>query len=580
MGTVRTWEVLAGLAAYIKPDNEKFKEISYINHIINTMEKNMQSSCVEKNVRDKADSEDREKQLEVFLNFVETQQKRINSLEGTRCDFYISDKNKDPLIAEIKIFTYINEERKTWNKSMFVNDLDEIRNQLLFYRRITDSNGHVTIFLPKGIYEVVVSKGSEFEFKSTIVEINESEQVVKLALRQFINLKDINYYAGDLHHHSIYSSPLYGGTDFVVDHVNEVKQSMLAVGLSFGALSDHHNVLNHKEWKETESSDFMPIISKEISTSNGHVLALGVEEDIIYRYPTKEQRNDEYLRGEFIRITDQIKELQGLPQLNHPRDAQEAISFNPEYNDLIPIFETLEIWNGAYPFEYFTPNEKAFQLWLTLLDQGQYVPATTGSDTHDVNCNFILSHVNRVLDFVRDVINSYDTFTNEVKQMADIFFDMVLTAIPSYIRWNRYNCSSGGVRTYLHVPGGKISQEVILNQLRKGHSFLTNGPIIIPSINGKGPGETAYVSMNKLEINITILSNRKLKDLYLWKSSSECEKISLPEKQKNEDGCYDYSGVYITEMCGNGYIIFMVKEDCSCMAVTNPIHVLFERFGN
>lgn len=571
MGTTKTWDMFAGLAAYNSPEDERYKNMAYIDVIIDSLEKNMKKSYVEKYVEDKKGYADTSELLETFQNFMESQKERMDAKVGTKCIIHVYNEKREPLIAEIKIFSY--KEDHLWNTPILDLDIEEIRKAVNFHRRITNCDGQVEIYLPKGNYEVMVSKGSEYEMNKSVIEILDSCMELEITLHQFIDLKTRNYYAGDLHHHSIFSSPLYGGTDFVVDQVEVVKQSMLAAGLSFGALSDHHNILNHRKWKELKSKDFMPIVSKEISTSNGHVLALGVEEDVIYLYPTKEQRCDEYLRGEFIRITDQIKMLNGLPQLNHPRDAQTATAFNPEFHDIIDIFEIIEIWNGAYPFEYFTPNQKAFQLWLTLLDEERYIPATTGSDTHDVNCYLILSNLDRIIDFIANVKDSYELFTNEVKQMADVFFDMVRTALPTYIRWNRYNCSSGGIRTYLHLTEGEVSKEVILNHLRLGHSFLTNGPIIIPNINGKGPGETVTVSQKNLKIHITILSNRKLNALYLWKSKSEYEKIKLPEKQKSKDDFYDYTDTFYTKISGKSYVVFMVKEDCSCMAITNPIFI-------
>lgn len=141
--------------------------------------------------------------------------------------------------------------------------------------------------------------------------------------------------AGDLHHHSVYSSRLYGGTDPVTESPQEVCNSMMASGLGYGALSDHHNTLNHKEWSSVQ----------------------------------------------------QIKDLGGMPQLNHPTDRQTAISWNPEYMDIITIFETMEIWNGSKPMIQGTSSADAVKLWIELLEKGIYLPATTGSDTYNTRCD-------------------------------------------------------------------------------------------------------------------------------------------------------------------------------------------------
>lgn len=572
MGTMKTWELIAGLAAFNKPEKVNYTNLSYLKTILDTLDANIIEANSWK--EDKEDQDKESKLLENYLKFADSRKQLINNEHGTKCNFYIYNDSMEPLIADIRIYEF-HDNNIDKQRPMNEEDIEELRKQLYFYRRVTNKNGYVSLYLPKGKYELFVAKGSEYELKHLLVEVSEQEQDFNIKLLKFTDLASQGYYAGDLHHHSVYSSPLYGGTDFVVDQVSDIKQSMLAAGLSFGALSDHHNILNHTEWKSTEELGFLPIISKEISTSNGHVLALGVREDVIYQIPRKEERNDEYLRNEFIRITDKIKELKGLPQLNHPRDAQVAISFNPEYTDIIHIFDTIEVWNGAYPFEMFTPNHKAFQLWLSLLDEGRFIAATTGSDTHDINGNLIFTKVDEIMDYMKKIISSYESFSIEVKQIADEFLDMVMIALPTFKKCHQYASSSGGVRTYIHSRNEILTEGLILDELRNGHSFLTNGPILIPSINSKGIGETLTITntTNKVDMELKILSNRKLKTLYLWKSSTDCEMISLPDKDRNEMGYYDYSGIYSTKMNDNGYIVFMVKEDCSCMAITNPIFI-------
>lgn len=158
----------------------------------------------------------------------------------------------------------------------------------------------------------------------------------------------------------------------MVESPSEVCNSMMAMGLFFGALSDHHNVLNHEAWKKEKKENFLPVISKEISTSNGHVMALGVEEDVIYAIPDDKDRTDEKLRNEFQRIVQQIKDEKGLAQLNHPRDLSVSISWNPDFYDMINIFETVEIWNGSNPMLAGSTNDMAYRLWVELLRQGRY----------------------------------------------------------------------------------------------------------------------------------------------------------------------------------------------------------------
>ena len=77
---------------------------------------------------------------------------------------------------------------------------------------------------------------------------------IKARLARIAHLTDKGWAAGDLHHHSVYSSPAYGGTDPVIETPDQVCRSMKSLGMQFGALSDHHNVLNHEEWQRQNNN--------------------------------------------------------------------------------------------------------------------------------------------------------------------------------------------------------------------------------------------------------------------------------------------------------------------------------------
>lgn len=185
-----------------------------------------------------------------------------------------------------------------------------------FIKRVTDERGEILIRVPIGMWQMEISRGLAVESAYEEILINPGEIIYReVNLHQFVDLKEMGWYNGDLHHHSVYSSPVFGGTDDVVDTPAQVRLSMQAAGCDFGALSDHHNILNHEEWRLEEKEDFVPIISKEISTSNGHVMAMGAKEDVIYNIPYGNNRTDEVLRSEFLKVTNEIKESGGSRRL-------------------------------------------------------------------------------------------------------------------------------------------------------------------------------------------------------------------------------------------------------------------------
>lgn len=279
------------------------------------------------------------------------------------------------------------------------------------------------------------------------------------------------WFAGDIHEHSHFSSPLYGGDDNAPDTLEEVYKFMLSKGLSFGAVSDHHNILNHNEWKKFESHDFIPIISKEISTGNGHVLALNAPEDVIF---TAINQDDEHVRAEFIRICREIRRLGGIAQLNHPRDRKQPISFPERFIDLIHIFDTMEIWNGSETMEPGTKNGDAFELWLSLLKKELFIPATTGSDQH------------RLKEYMPERL----------------------------------------IKTFVNID--KLTRENILGALRKGNSFLTSGPFADIKIIGKSYGETAEHT-GEITIEFNLKSNEIIDKIFIYTDINEPLEMDINE---------------------------------------------------
>jgi hypothetical protein len=295
--------------------------------------------------------------------------------ETRKVSFIVTDEEEVPLCARVKAYPLLEGEDP--------DNFNIVNNRIDMILRNTDEEGKLTMEIPthecigynKGKLQIAkiiawsinVSKGSEYESAESVYILGEEEKattVLRFRLKNILDLHALGWVAGDIHHHSVYSSPLYGGTDDVIESAKEVKDSMVSSGLSFGALSDHHNILNHEDWSRTGSEEFLPIISKEISTSNGHVMAMNVTDDVIYQIPKDEDRKFDVLLSEFLRITKEIKDKRGLAQINHPRDMNPAISLSSQMTKCIRLFDTMEIWNGSIPFMPGTTNDQAFQLWL------------------------------------------------------------------------------------------------------------------------------------------------------------------------------------------------------------------------
>ncbi len=265
-------------------------------------------------------------------------------------------------------------------------------------------------------------------------------------------MQDIKWFSGDLHEHSEYSSAKFGGNDNAPDTLLEVYDFMISKGLSFGAASDHHNILNHAEWQKFKTDTFLPIISKEISTSCGHVMALDCPVDVIFNMKDK---NLEQLKQEMIRVINEIKQNGGIAQINHPCDPQKAISLPVEFYDILHMFDTFEVWNGSEPFAEGSKNWRARSLWFDTLKKGVYIPITSGTDVHRLNEFFPLRNVKTMI------------FTNS------------------------------------------ISKTEVLNAIKNGNSYVTSGPLAQITINEKCYGQTAKIEKTAI-VNLDVKSSTEI----------------------------------------------------------------------
>lgn len=515
------------------------------------------------------------------------------------------DTGGNPLLAEIRVYPLPDE---SWCGELDGTDrrIEEAYHtgNMDFIRTVTDETGYAALFLQPGWYQIEVSKGSAYSVEARRFHLCETQTVLNYTLKPMPKEAKEGWYAGDIHHHSVFSSRLYAGTDPVIETPVQIRDSMRAAGLDFGALSDHHNVLDHDLWSMTRTDDFIPILSKEISTGNGHVISLNVKKnaDVIYRIKTPEERTDEYLRGEFIRVTDEIRRLGGMPQLNHPRDPQKAISWNPDFMDIITIFETMEIWNGSKPMVKKSSSANAAAMWVDMLENGVYLPGTTGSDTHNIRCDdykAFYKDTRRLLERLNQLEEGDPLLKDEdVRKFTEISGQL----LPVFEKWAKRNLSSGGVRTFVHMDTFKDGDD-LTGQMRKGHMTLSDGPMLFPVMEGcsgtageekaatcggrAGAEErkTCILPGDRTEvpgtIRVNLHTNRRLKTMRILKKGRLMADYSLEPFEKDCGGYMDYSHELTPQMLQDmgmawkeeDYLVMIAFDDCTNLAIANPFFV-------
>ncbi|MFD9488650.1 CehA/McbA family metallohydrolase [Streptomyces sp. NPDC059991] len=173
------------------------------------------------------------------------------------------------------------------------------------------------------------------------------------------------WYRGDCHLHSWYSDGRRTPA--------EIAALARAAGLDFINTSDHNTHASHPAWEGLWGDDLLILTGEEITTRNGHVLALGVDPGtfVDWRYRARDNRF-----GHFAR---EIRRAGGLVVPAHPHATCVGCNWKFGFGEA----DAVEVWNGPY-----TPDDEvSLQEWDNTLavagrSGGRWVPAMGNSDAH------------------------------------------------------------------------------------------------------------------------------------------------------------------------------------------------------
>lgn len=376
----------------------------------------------------------------------------------------------------------------------------------------TDLLGRYEIVLPLGGYRCEITKGSEYERKAVDIDVTDRKPIYMEPI-QLKKLYRTDWIAGDLHQHSVYS---FDAKDSPAD----ILLSDLSVGLSFGAITDHNDIRANAEFRSATLMGFTPFTGIEITTDRGHYNAINFDRFI----------DPDISHGEvdIRRILGEIREdPDALAQINHPlRDEM----FDFQDWDMVDQFDTFEVWNGKGmpPYVAGESNYKTLHKWFELLNAGVYLPATAGSDNHDISGNKM---------FMAETYASDDE---------------------RYFMTNMY---SGSPRTYVHAEGE--SPENILAAVKNGNSFLTNNPLAYLDIDGAIPGQSTGAGQKA--IHVRIQSNRELTHCRIVKNGSV-----LHEEDLNG---LTAETVFTDTLSAGDWVMLEAMGENGDYAMTNPVFI-------
>ncbi|MER5865024.1 CehA/McbA family metallohydrolase [Kitasatospora sp. NPDC002040] len=174
------------------------------------------------------------------------------------------------------------------------------------------------------------------------------------------------WYRGDCHLHTVHSDGRRTP--------EEVAVGARAAGLDFIVSTEHNTPSAHAVWGPLAGPDLLVIPGEEVTTRNGHWLALGVQPGqwVDWRYRARDD-------GAHQRFTRQVRSRGGLVVPAHPYCPYVGCQWKFGYQDA----DAVEVWNGPWTYD----DESALDTWDAGLAEAvrygrRWLPAIGNSDAH------------------------------------------------------------------------------------------------------------------------------------------------------------------------------------------------------
>ncbi len=223
-----------------------------------------------------------------------------------------------------------------------------------------------TWFIALGPY-TVAPQGLAYELTITLTYGEPGEEAEPQYPPERAKGRGRAWYRGDCHLHSWYSDGRRTPA--------EIGALARAAGLDFINTSEHNTHSSHAHWADVAGDDLLVMLGEEITTRNGHVVALGTEPGtfVDWRYRARDNRFGHFARG--------IRRAGGLVVPAHPHATCVGCNWKFGFGEA----DVIEVWNGPY-----TPDDEvALADWDSMLVASvrsasglPWIPAMGNSDAH------------------------------------------------------------------------------------------------------------------------------------------------------------------------------------------------------
>ncbi|MEI8378417.1 MAG: CehA/McbA family metallohydrolase [bacterium] len=178
----------------------------------------------------------------------------------------------------------------------------------------------------------------------------------------------MNWFSTELHCHTVHSDG-----SFTVDELKNEAQQHELDGI---ALTDHNTVSGWAEATNEKESEAISVLKGiEWTTFYGHMLVMDCPVFVDWRDALPDSIDEKI---------SQIRSHGGLVGIAHPYELGSPMCTGCYWDYHITEWENvnfIEVWSEAFP-NISLSNQRAVELWNSVLDKGYHVGATYGRDWH------------------------------------------------------------------------------------------------------------------------------------------------------------------------------------------------------
>lgn len=357
------------------------------------------------------------------------------------------------------------------------------------------TGGRFSLELPPGPAELVAVKGFEYSPASDTVEIEAGRTTeVTLELDRLVDLSEDDWYSGSTHVHMNYAGNFHNTLENLKFMSAAEDQDVVVelIANKDNRVLDQHVFEPGGGAHSASTADRIVHVGEEYRPDfYGHVFMLGLSSHLISPFTTGYE--DSGVASLYPSNTDMLRKAK----------AQGAFTgyVHPFSGDDDPLEAELGRAKGflmdvalgtADALEWSFPNRAGFFPLYAAWNNGFPIVATGGEDS-----------------------------------ISDL---------------HRYYAVVGAERTYVQVEDGPLSWDGWISGLRQGRAFVTNGPLIELTIDGKRPGESLELPEGgrEIELHAAIRSIVPLRTLLVIHNGEVIDRVDV----QLVDGRFDYRGSY------------------------------------